>query len=386
MSEKRTLNQAIDYAYSHQQKFDELLDTEGLVNSKKVSYANTDTEFLASCKTVFEALNKLDGNLRQILIVDDLTKVSAPSLKVLYYSISDNKMYRYTGSEFINITSDIKLGENEGEAYPGVNGKKLENRLNSGDVTVVVGTSSTSLQKAIDTGLFKGEQGERGPQGEQGPQGVQGEKGEKGEQGPAWKISKTFTSAAQMASSSALSVGEYCIIDTGNKNDDDYGNVYMRSAVGVGSDKWTFIIDMSVSGLKGDKGDKGDKGEQGEQGIPGSVIFNKTSDSFIKYVLEENTDTTFTTAITTNPIVEIPSTLNHGLAGLNFMTDSNDRKLQFSNFTGLPLLLIVNGAPSDLTISSGYLAWDIPKNKYIRTVFWIWGDIVEIEIRTIEKP
>lgn len=385
MDQTKTMSGAMKLAYEHEKKLDNVLDGNGKVLSDEVAYDGTGTEFLSQCTNVFQALNILDGNLRQVSIVSALPVQG--DANVIYYLSTENKMYKWNGTVFIPITSDIRLGTGANEAYPGTSGAALEQRMNTGDVTVTVSGTSASLQDAIDQGLFRGEPGERGPQGETGATGPQGPQGPQGETGPAWRISATFPSTESMAESTSVAVGGYCIIDTGNQEDTEYGYVYMRNAAGTGIDKWTFIIDMSVAGVQGPQGPQGIQGPQGPQGVSGTVEYRMTSDPLTTYELVENRDITYTTDLDRNPVVRIPTSLTYGVSGLNFSTPaSEDKYILFSNLTGAPMLAIVNGAPRDFTSTSGYISLMVRKNKIIRTVFFIYPDLIQIEVREMDKP
>jgi len=63
-----------------------------------------------------------------------------------------------------------------------------------------------------------------------------------------------------MYADTTVKVGQYVIIDTGNKYDPEYGEVYRKATAGAGQSTWTFIIDMAEAGIKGDKGDTGATG------------------------------------------------------------------------------------------------------------------------------
>ena len=253
MVRKKTVAGAIKKAYSNEEKLTNVLDSGGNVSASKVSYDGNGNSLLSGCKNVFDAISKLDANLRQVEMIDDRESVKRPRTDILYYSIKDNKIYRYLASGgFLNVTSDTTLGTGIDQAYPGDRGAKLEERLNTGNISVIVDEQQMTLQEALQSGYLKGIQGDKGDKGDKGEAGEQGAQGERG---PAWGIYMTFGSIDKMNASADVPVGEYCIIDTGDKSDDDYGKVYRRKAEGTGDDKWTYIIDMATAGVKGDQGD-----------------------------------------------------------------------------------------------------------------------------------
>lgn len=155
---------------------------------------------------------------------------------------------------------------------------------NKGDVYSITAVTNTNVHvsNAIAAGVLKGP------------------KGDKGDQGAPFTIAKTFNSVDELDNSDELSVGQLAIIDTGNKEDEDYGKVYQRKAIGQGSDKWTFLIDMSVAGVQGPqgkqgvqgiagpKGDKGDKGEAGKSQRVATV--NVDSDTDVEKAVIANSD------------------------------------------------------------------------------------------------
>ena len=90
------------------------------------------------------------------------------------------------------------------------------------EVITIQAAVENALEKAKESGDFKGDKGDKGEQGERGLQGIQGERGADGAKG-----------------------------DKGEKGD--------RGEQGI----------QGVQGIKGDKGDKGEKGDKGDTGANG---------------------------------------------------------------------------------------------------------------------
>lgn len=120
----------------------------------------------------------------------------------------------------------------------------------------------------------KGEKGDTGPQGVQGDQGIRGpagEQGPKGDKGDPFSIAKVYSSVSEMNtdfSNPDIPQGAFVIINTGNVEDEDNANLYVK-----GETAYSFVTDLSgaagIQGPQGERGPQGVQGEQGDQGVQG---------------------------------------------------------------------------------------------------------------------
>ena len=109
------------------------------------------------------------------------------------------------------------------------------------EVITIQAAVENALEKAKESGDFKGDKGDKGDRGEQGIQGERGLQGIQGERG------------ADGAKG-----------DKGEKGD--------RGEQGI----------QGVQGIKGDKGDKGEKGDKGDTGAPGIAVSDATVGQTVK--------------------------------------------------------------------------------------------------------
>ena len=103
--------------------------------------------------------------------------------------------------------------------------------------------------------------------GEKGDRGETGLTGAKGDTGQSFKISKFYSSVAELqADTSPIGIvsGEFAII-LSNSEDPDNSRLYLWDG-----NVYTYVNDLSGGvGIKGDKGDKGDVGDIGPKGDTG---------------------------------------------------------------------------------------------------------------------
>jgi hypothetical protein len=159
----------------------------------------------------------------------------------------------------------------------------LSNLFNSPQLTGPTGatgdmgpTGATGTQGSI------GPQGPQGVQGDLGPVGPTGSNGEIGNVGPTgatgatgsvgqgFKISKIYSTKAELESDvspSGILPGEFAIVVTADVNDLDNGRLYLWSGTA-----YTFMADMSgPQGIQGPVGQTGDVGPVGPTGNTGST-------------------------------------------------------------------------------------------------------------------
>ena len=122
----------------------------------------------------------------------------------------------------------------------------------------------TQLRKEADEGKFKGEPGEPGPMGETGPQGKAGED---------FRITKIYSSIAEMEDdfgNETVPVGRFVLIDTGNVEDEDNAKIFVK-----GESRFQYIADLSgKAGIQGPKGDPYKLTDRDRDDIAG-VVYEK---------------------------------------------------------------------------------------------------------------
>ena len=140
---------------------------------------------------------------------------------------------------------------------------------------------------------LKGEKGDvgltgpAGPQGErglQGPTGEAGPRGEKGEMGSPFRISKVYSSTAEMSAdfnNPSVGIGDFVVINTSDTENEDNAKMYVKGDAG-----FTFLIDLSgAKGIQGPKGEQGEVGPMGPQGPKGELP-EDAPDFVTMYLLE----------------------------------------------------------------------------------------------------
>lgn len=240
----------------------------------------------------------IQGNTISMLLAPQMMTV--PGMVSAQLELMQNNSIIKTFSLVIRVEADSANGagvsENYYTSFAQIN-EAVNAALNQMDSAV------SDLERRIDNGEFKGEQGPkgedgtlvfedlseaqietlRGPQGEVGPAGPQGEKGEKGDTGDIGPQGKTGPQGPKGEDGTGISIlGSYDTeeeLNTAHPN----GNVGESYLVGgclfvwSGTEnRWVNVGniqgpqgDVGPVGPQGEKGEKGDKGDTGDAGPQG---------------------------------------------------------------------------------------------------------------------
>lgn len=137
------------------------------------------------------------------------------------------------------------------------------------EVITIQAAVENALEKAKESGDFKGDKGDKGEQGERGLQGIQGErgadgaKGDKGEKGDRGEQGIQGVQGIQGAKGEKGAQGQKGADGTPATHRWSGTTLYITSASGTSS--------ANLKGEKGDKGDKGDTGAAGKDGANGKT-------------------------------------------------------------------------------------------------------------------
>jgi hypothetical protein len=133
------------------------------------------------------------------------------------------------------------------------------------------------------------------------------------------------------------------------------------------------------------------KQEKGDKGDSGKSLFLSSDEPFASYTLVDNTDMAFTTTLTANPTITIPSDFTGCIAGVEFVNKASATALTIVNNSGIAFAkfrTVVNG--TDRTSSrlaktdDTHYSLTISKNSTIQSVFKATALGLDIDIREMD--
>ena len=95
----------------------------------------------------------LPSYVDDVIEVQNIADVSNPESGKVYLELTSNKTYRWGGSQFVVIGSDLALGDTESTAFPGNRGKELER-----NVSLLNNSVSQHISSFVNANLYLGVQ------------------------------------------------------------------------------------------------------------------------------------------------------------------------------------------------------------------------------------
>ena len=91
----------------------------------------------------------LPSYVDDVIEVESIADVTTPESGKVYLEIATNKTYRWGGTQFVVIGSDLALGDTESTAFPGNRGKQLETNLST-----LTNSVSQHISSFVNVNLF----------------------------------------------------------------------------------------------------------------------------------------------------------------------------------------------------------------------------------------
>lgn len=171
------------------------------------------------------------------------------------------KTYTITMTDGATFTFTIADGKNGTDGIDGTDGEDGKDGTNGISVTHSWDETRTVLTLTSASGTDS--------------VNLKGAKGDKGDKGDSFKVSKTYSSVAQMNasfSSDGVPINGFVLINTGNVEDEDNSKLFVKLESG-----YSYLTDLSgAQGIKGEDGKDGADGKNGDQGV-GVANIAKTS-------------------------------------------------------------------------------------------------------------